>query len=80
MLTVSIIIIGDETLSSKFKDENTPFLEQCAELGSVRTVRIIPDELSDITEAVSAEAARSDYVFTTGGVGTTHDDRTLEGI
>ena len=82
MLTVSIIIIGDEILSSKFKDENTPFLlKQCAELGvSVRTVRIISDELSDITEAVSAEAARSDYVFTTGGVGTTHDDRTLEGI
>ncbi|MEC8380692.1 MAG: molybdopterin-binding protein [Myxococcota bacterium] len=82
MLTVSIIIIGDEILSAKFTDENTPFLlSQCSELGvTVRTVRIISDKLSEITAAVSEEASRSDYVFTTGGVGTTHDDRTLKGI
>jgi molybdopterin-biosynthesis enzyme MoeA-like protein len=82
MKTVSIIIIGDEILSAKFQDENTSFLlNQCSMLGiKVNTVRIIPDLLSVIQSVVYEESTKSDYVFTTGGVGPTHDDLTMKGI
>lgn len=82
MSTVSIIIIGDEILSGKFADENTPFLiRRCRELNlQIQSIRVIPDALDRIAEAVREESQRSRYVFTTGGIGPTHDDKTFEGI
>ena len=82
MSTASIIIIGDEILANKFRDENTPFLlERCANLHlEVLSVQIIPDSLPRIASAVKVESERSTYVFTTGGVGPTHDDMTFEGV
>ncbi len=82
MSTASIIIIGDEILANKFVDENTPYLlKKCAELNlQVQSVQIIPDTLERIAQTVSEESKRSTYVFTTGGVGPTHDDKTFEGV
>ena len=82
MPTASIIIIGDEILANKFSDENTPYLlQRCASLHlEVLSVQIIPDSLSRIASAVKTESERSTYVFTTGGVGPTHDDMTFEGV
>ena len=82
MPTASIIIIGDEILANKFVDENTPYLlKRCADLHlDVLSVQIIPDTLERIAHTVAEESARSTYVFTTGGVGPTHDDRTFEGV
>ena len=82
MSTVSIIIIGDEILGHKFVDENTPYLlRRCAELNlHVQSVQIIPDCLDRIENTVRSESNRSTYVFTTGGIGPTHDDKTFEGI
>jgi molybdenum cofactor synthesis domain-containing protein len=82
MSTVSIIIIGNEILTGKFQDENTPWLiEQCKRLHlTIQTVRIIIDDIDTIAEVVSVESQRSKYVFTTGGVGPTHDDLTFAGV
>jgi len=82
MSTASIVIIGDEILGNKFVDENTPYLlQKCAELNlQVQSVQIIPDTLERISTTVGEEANRSTYVFTTGGVGPTHDDLTFEGV
>ena len=82
MSTASIIIIGDEILSAKFRDENTPWLiDKCRSLHiAVRTVRIIQDDLQTIADVVAEESRLSTYVFTTGGVGPTHDDLTFLGI
>ena len=82
MSTASIVIIGDEILSNKFMDENTPYLlAQCARLNlQVQSVQIIPDTLERISQTVREESERSTYVFTTGGVGPTHDDMTFEGV
>jgi molybdenum cofactor synthesis domain-containing protein len=80
--TVSIIIIGDEILSGKFRDENTPWLiDRCKQLNlTVQSIRIIPDDLEIIARSVSEESTSSRYVFTTGGVGPTHDDMTFAGV
>ena len=82
MSTVSIIIIGNEILTGKFRDENTPWLiEQCKRLHlTIQTVRIIQDDVDTIAEVVAEESNRSTYVFTTGGVGPTHDDMTFDGV
>ena len=82
MSTLSIIIIGDEILSNTFVDENTPWLlERAKKLHlKVNTVRIISDTLEDIIKTVREESDRSTYVITTGGVGPTHDDVTMEAI
>lgn len=82
MPTVGIIIIGDEILTGKFTDLNTPWLiHRCRELGlDVRRVAIIPDVVPLIAEEVALQSARFDHVFTTGGVGPTHDDVTMAGV
>jgi molybdenum cofactor synthesis domain-containing protein len=80
--TAGIVIIGDEILSGKFADENAVFLiAELRALGvELRRVTIIPDELDDIAATVPSFAARFDHVFTSGGVGPTHDDLTMAGI
>ncbi|MHB2016137.1 MAG: competence/damage-inducible protein A [Candidatus Xenobia bacterium] len=80
--TAAIIVIGNEILTGKIVDENTPFLtRQLWDLGvSTRRVEVIPDEVGIIAAAVRDAAGQYDFVFTSGGVGPTHDDVTMEGI
>jgi molybdenum cofactor synthesis domain-containing protein len=82
MSSAGIILIGDEILSGKVVDENARFLtEQLRELGvALRRVIVIPDVLDEISATVGDFAARFDHVFTSGGVGPTHDDLTMEGV
>lgn len=80
--TAGIVVIGDEILSGKFADENAAFLiRELRQLGvDLRRITVIPDELDDIADTVARFAARFDLVFTSGGVGPTHDDVTIAGI
>jgi molybdenum cofactor synthesis domain-containing protein len=82
MPTAAVIVIGDEILSGKFADENGPFfIRRLRELGTdLRRLVVIGDTLDEIAHEVAWCAERFDVVFTTGGVGPTHDDRTLEGV
>ena len=76
--TASLVIIGNEVLSGRTKDANLAYLgAQLAEMGiRMMEVRIVPDIEANIVEAVNALRARHSYVFTTGGIGPTHDDIT----
>lgn len=80
--TAGIIIIGNEVLSGKIQDANSPYL--CRELRAlgveVKRVSVIPDDLDVISAEVSIFSRTYDLVFTTGGVGPTHDDLTIPGI
>ena len=80
--TAGIIIIGNEVLSGKTQDINSYFL--CVELRQlgveVQKISTIQDEVELIGQEVANFAKRFDFVFTTGGVGPTHDDVTIEGI
>jgi molybdenum cofactor synthesis domain-containing protein len=78
----AVLLIGNELLSGRVRDENLPFLaSELWELGApVRTVRVVRDELDEIAEAVRELSAGCSFVFTTGGIGPTHDDVTVEGI
>lgn len=80
--SAGIIVIGNEILSGKVVDTNAAFL--CQELWalgvSLRRILVIPDELEAIAEAVRTCHQAFDVVFTSGGVGPTHDDVTIAGI
>src|SRR5262245_8370696 len=78
----AILLIGNELLSGKVEDENARFLtRELRELGVTLTrVEVIPDVEAEIAESVRALAARNDHVFTSGGVGPTHDDVTLAAV
>src|SRR5437762_5085285 len=80
--TAGIIVIGNEILSGKMRDENSPYLvRELRDLGvEVRKISVIPDELDFISDEVWKFSTSYDYVFTTGGVGPTHDDLTMDGI
>jgi molybdenum cofactor synthesis domain-containing protein len=80
--TAGIIVIGNEILSGKTRDENSPYLvRQLRDLGvDVRKISVIADELPLISAEVREFSNTYDYVFTTGGVGPTHDDLTMDGI
>lgn len=82
MPTAGIVIIGDEILSGKFVEENAAFLVgELRALGvELRRITIVPDDLDDIATTVVDYATRFDHVFTSGGVGPTHDDVTMEAI
>jgi molybdenum cofactor synthesis domain-containing protein len=82
MPTAGIVIIGDEILSGKFVEENAVFLiGELRSLGvDLRRITVIPDVLDDIAAAVTDASARFDHVFTSGGVGPTHDDITISAI
>lgn len=82
MATAGIAIIGDEILSGKFVEENARFLiGALGDLGvELRRIVVIPDDLADIAETVPDLSRRFDHVFTSGGVGPTHDDLTMAGI
>jgi molybdenum cofactor synthesis domain-containing protein len=80
--TAGIIVIGNEILSGKTRDENSPYLvRELRDLGvDVRKICVVPDELRLISYEVKDFSKSYDYVFTTGGVGPTHDDLTMNGI
>ncbi|MEO0452222.1 MAG: molybdopterin-binding protein [Pseudomonadota bacterium] len=80
--TAAICLIGDELLSGRTRDINTQTIAQfLAPYGiPVQEVRIVPDEQDRIVEAVNTLRATYTYVFTTGGIGPTHDDITADAI
>jgi len=80
--TAGIIIIGDEILSGKVQDHNAFFMakELWAHGIQLSRISIIPDDVDQIAEEVRTYSMKFDYVFTSGGIGPTHDDVTIEGI
>jgi len=76
----SLIIIGDEILSGRTEDKNLSYLAKwLGRLGiNLSEVRVVLDDEDDIIEAVNSLRKKYDYVFTTGGIGPTHDDITTE--
>jgi len=80
--TAGIVVIGNEILSGKVTDTNSPFLaRQLRALGvSLQRITTIPDEVDVIAVTVRDFATRFEIVFTSGGVGPTHDDVTMEGV
>lgn len=77
-VTAALVIIGNEILSGRTQDANLAFLgRELNEAGiQLREVRVVPDEEAEIVTAVNDCRARYDHVFTTGGIGPTHDDIT----
>lgn len=80
--TAAILVIGDEILSGKVEDANARLLiGELRQLGvALRRILVVPDEVADVAAAVRELSARFDHVFTSGGVGPTHDDVTIVGI
>jgi molybdenum cofactor synthesis domain-containing protein len=80
--TAGIVVIGNEILSGRIKDENTPFLvTELRALGvELRRLALVPDEVPAIRDEVRSASEHFDYVFTSGGVGPTHDDVTMSAI
>ncbi len=80
--TAAILLIGNEILSGKVQDENARFLiGELRDLGvSLRRIEVVPDDVDDIAASVRGLAERFDTVFTSGGVGPTHDDVTMAAV
>jgi FAD synthetase len=80
--SAALIVIGDEILTGKIKDDNSLVFAQTMFDRGVRVKRIviIPDDISLIAESVARYSSSFDYVCTSGGVGPTHDDMTFEGV
>lgn len=80
--TAAILVIGDEVLSGRTRDTNSGHIAAAmTAIGiDVTEVRVVADVEAPIVEAVNALRARNTYVFTTGGIGPTHDDRTADAI
>jgi len=80
--TAGILIIGNEVLTGKVADQNSPYLvRELRALGvAVRRITTIPDEVPVIAQEVKAFAEQFDLVFTTGGIGPTHDDLTIGAV
>jgi len=82
IVTAAVLVIGDEILSGRTKDKNIGYIaDYLTALGiDLREVRVVPDVEEEIVGALNALRARFDYVFTTGGIGPTHDDITADSI
>jgi molybdenum cofactor synthesis domain-containing protein len=80
--SAAIIVIGNEILTGKSADQNASYLiKELYDLGvALKRVVMIPDDVDDIIAAVRECSARFDYVFTSGGIGPTHDDLTIPSI
>lgn len=80
--TAAIVVIGDEILSGRTQDRNIAQIASWLNDQGVRLseVRVVPDDLQRIGEAVNDLRTRHDYLFTTGGIGPTHDDITVDAI
>jgi molybdenum cofactor synthesis domain-containing protein len=79
-ITAAILVIGDEILSGRTKDQNIGYIaEYLTNIGiELREVRVVPDVEEEIVAAVQALSGRYTYLFTTGGIGPTHDDITAD--
>ncbi len=82
IITAAVLVIGDEILSGRTKDKNIGYIAgYLTDIGvDLREVRVVPDVEEEIVAAVNALRARYTHVFTTGGIGPTHDDITAESI
>jgi molybdenum cofactor synthesis domain-containing protein len=80
--TAGLVVIGDEILSGRTQDRNIAQIAQWLNLQGIRLaeVRVVADDAEQIGEAVNALRAGNDYLFTTGGIGPTHDDITVDAI
>jgi molybdenum cofactor synthesis domain-containing protein len=81
-VTAALLVIGDEILSGRTKDQNIGYIaDYLTKIGiDLREVRVVPDVAAEIGAAVNALRARYDYLFTTGGIGPTHDDITAGAV
>jgi molybdenum cofactor synthesis domain-containing protein len=81
-ITAAILVIGDEILSGRTKDKNIGYVaEYLTNIGiDLREVRVVPDVEAEIVAALNALRARYTHVFTTGGIGPTHDDITADAV
>jgi molybdenum cofactor synthesis domain-containing protein len=81
-ITAAVLIIGDEILSGRTQDTNTAYIARfLAAFGiDLKEARVVPDVQGEIVAALNALRARYTYVFTTGGIGPTHDDITADAI
>src|ERR1700761_7723198 len=81
-VTAAVLVIGDEILSGRTQDTNTAYIARfLGALGiDLRETRVVPDVEAEIVAALNALRARYTYVFTTGGIGPTHDDITFESV
>ncbi|MFY9834250.1 MAG: molybdopterin-binding protein [Methylocystis sp.] len=81
-VTAAVLVIGDEILSGRTQDQNSHYIAKyLADIGvDLREIRVVPDVEAEIVAAVNALRARYAYVFTTGGIGPTHDDITADAI
>jgi molybdenum cofactor synthesis domain-containing protein len=79
-VTAAVLVIGNEILSGRTQDTNLAYLaKKLNDYGiQVREARVVPDVQREIVDAVNTLRARYDYVFTTGGIGPTHDDITTD--
>jgi len=80
--TAAVLVIGDEILSGRTQDKNVAQIATWLDVQGIRLreVRIVPDDEAEIGDALNALRARYDYVFTTGGIGPTHDDITVDAV
>ncbi len=80
--TAGLVIIGDEILSGRTRDKNIEQVATWLQVQGIRLaeVRVVPDIEDKIVEAVNALRADNDYLFTTGGIGPTHDDITVDAV
>ncbi|WP_394891403.1 competence/damage-inducible protein A [Mesorhizobium sp. AaZ16] len=82
IVTAAMVVIGDEILSGRTKDRNIGHLADImTAIGiDLKEVRIVPDEEDEIVAAINTLRARYTYIFTTGGIGPTHDDITADAV
>ena len=80
--TAAVIVIGDEILSGRTQDKNVTQIASWLNVQGIRLreVRVVADDSDAIVEAVNTLRVRYDYLFTTGGIGPTHDDITVDAI
>src|SRR5918994_4927971 len=80
--TAALVVIGDEILSGRTHDRNIAQVASWLQVQGIRLteVRVVPDIEDRIVEAVNALRSAHDYLFTTGGIGPTHDDITVDAI
>ena len=80
--TAALAVIGDEILSGRTQDRNIAQIATWLNVQGIRLaeVRVVPDVEERIVEAVNALRQRNDYLFTTGGIGPTHDDITVDAV
>ncbi|MCI4680238.1 competence/damage-inducible protein A [Rhodoblastus acidophilus] len=81
-VTAAVLVIGDEILSGRTRDANSHYIAHyLLQIGiETREIRVVPDVEEEIVAALNALRSRYDYVFTTGGIGPTHDDITADAV